>query len=318
MRMMRLVVRNSSICLLAMAASSALSQSFPSKPIRLLPGEAGGGGDYTARMVSQQMSGYLGQPVVVDNRPSGLVPEIVAKAAPDGYNVLVLAGNIWTGPLIQPANYDAVKDLAPITLMTKTPLVVIVHPGVPVNSVADLIALAKAKPGTLNYASGPIGGSAHLGAELFKSMAGVNIVRVPYKGTGPALLGLVGGETQIMINNVVPAIPHIQAGRLKGLAVTSAKPFALLPGMPTVSESVPGYEFVAVFGALTTAGTPPAVIDRLNRDIVRALNDQQVKQKFLKEGSEVAGSSPGEFADFIKSDITRVDKLIKDENIKSE
>jgi tripartite-type tricarboxylate transporter receptor subunit TctC len=306
----RWVIAATSIAL-ALPFSKTRADDFPTRPVRVLAGEVGGGADVAARMLTDAMSIGLGQPVVVDNRPSALAGDTIAKASPDGYTLAITGSVAWITPLLQKASYDPVKDFAAITLATETPLVLLVHPSVPASSVKDLIQMAREKPGVLNYASGPVGGSAHLGAELFKYMTQTNIVRVPYKGTGPGLNALMGGEVQVMINNAGPAIPQVRAGRLKALAVTSAKPTPLLPGLPTVAESVPGYEFTAIFGLFTRAGTPAPVVNRLNKEIVAALSQPQVKERFFKDGSEVVGSSAVEFATTIKDQYTELGKVIQ-------
>jgi tripartite-type tricarboxylate transporter receptor subunit TctC len=223
------------------------------------------------------------------------------------------------GPLLQPLPYNPLKDFAPIMMMTRQPGVIMVHPSVPVSSIKELIALAKAKPGVLNYGSGNSGGIAHLGFELFKSMAGVDIVRIPYKGAGPAGNALIAGEVQVLLATATAATPHMKSGRAKALAVTTAQRSALIPGLPTVAESgVPGYEAASVYGMVTTAGTPTAVVNRLNRELVRILARSDVKEKFLLSGTEVVASTPGEFAAFLKSEIARMSKVIKDAGIRAD
>ena len=302
------------------ASPVARAQDFPIKPIRFLTSsEPGGGGDIVLRIVRQDLTSALGQPVVVDNRPLAISGEIVAKAPPDGYTAAAYGTTLWLGPLLQPLPYNPLKDFAPITMMTRQPGVIMVHPSVPVSSIKELIALAKAKPGVLNYGSGNSGGIAHLGFELFKSMAGVDIVRIPYKGAGPAGNALVAGEVQVLLATATAATPHMKSGRAKALAVTTAQRSALIPGLPTVAESgVPGYEAASVYGMVTTAGTPAAVVNRLNRELVRILVRSDVKEKFLLSGTEVVASTPAEFAAFLKSEIARMGKVIKDAGIRAD
>ena len=304
--------------LMVFGAGSVCAQGYPHKPIRIITTEVGGGSDIAARLIAQGMTGPLGQPVIVENRGGGatISGEIVAKASPDGYTLFVAAGTLWIGPLLRKTPYDPVKDFAPITLVVSTPNLLIGHPSL-ANSVKELIALAKAKPGQLNYGSGATGASSHLAAELFKSMAGVNIVRIPYKGSGLAVNAVIANEVQMMFPNASIAIPHVKSGRLKALGVTSAEPSAVLPGVPTISASgLPGYESVLHTGLFAPAKTPAAIITRLNRDIVRYLGTPEAKELFLRTGgSEVVANKPEQFAAKIKSEMVRLGKLIKDVGI---
>jgi tripartite-type tricarboxylate transporter receptor subunit TctC len=212
--------------------------------------------------------------------------------------------------------YDPVRDFSPITLVTSAPNVLVVHPATPAHTVRELIALAKARPGTLNFSSSPAGGTSHLAGELFKAMAGIDIVWVPYKGAGPALVALVGGEVQVMFGNPLAVAPHLKANRLRALAVTTPEPSALAPGLPTVASSgLPGYESRAMQGIWAPAKTPAAVVQRLNQEVLRALSVPEIRQKILDSGAEPAGSSPEEFAELIKSDMARMGKVIKNAGI---
>ena len=301
------------------STSTGSGQAYPNKPIRIVTSEAGGGTDFATRIVAHELANSLSQPAVVDNRPSGLTGEIVAKASPDGYTLLAAADSFWIGPLLQKTTYDPVKDFAPITQLVSTPDILVVHPSVPVRSVKELIALAKAKPGGLNYASGAAGSANQLAAELFKHMAGVDIVRIPYKGSGPAINSLIAGEVQIMFPNAAAVMPHVKSGRLRALAIGSAQRSALLPALPTVAESgVPGYEATTPTGMFAPAKTPAAIIHRLNQEVVRLLNQADVKVKFLDTGSEVVGDSPEEFAAKIRSDIVTLGRVIKDAGIRAD
>ena len=300
-----------------LGAGAVSGQNYPNRPVRIVCSQPGGGGDFAARMISNAISGSLGQQVIVDNRASVLPGEIVAKAPPDGYTLLLDAASFWIGPLLQETPYDPVRDFLPITLTDKSPSVLVVHPSVPVNSVKELIALAKAKPGTLNYGGPGPGSTPHLNTEMFKSMAGVNIIYVPYKGSGPAVLGLIGGEIQMMIGTAASVSTQIKAGKLKALAVTSPQPSALFPGLPTIAASgVPGYDSEFIQGVFAPAKTPGAVINRLNQEMVRALKSAEVKEKYLNAGIETVGSTPEEFAAAIKSSIAKWSKVIKDANIR--
>lgn len=301
-------------------AGVASGQNFPNKPIRIVTSEAGGGNDVQARLIAQGLTGALGEQVIVENRPSGIIPgDIVSKAQPNGYTLLLYNNALWTGPLIQSTPYDAVKDFSPIVAVAKAANVLVVNPALPVHSVAELIALAKAKPGELNYGSSGTGASNHLAAELFRVMAGINIVRINYKGAGPALTALLAGEIQLMFPTAGAVAPHIRTGRVRVLAVTSAEPTALAPGVPTVAASgLPGYESISIYGIFAPARTPRVLIDKLNREIVRLLNRADIKEKFFNAGMETMGGSPEQLAVTVKSEIARVGRVIKQAGIRSE
>jgi tripartite-type tricarboxylate transporter receptor subunit TctC len=305
--------------IVVLGAAAVYGQDYPNKPMRIITAAGGGATDVAARLIAQGLAGGFGQPVVVENRPSSLVGEIVAKAPPDGYTLLVVGSAFVIGPLLQKTSYDPLRDFSPISLTSSSPNILVVHPSLPVKSVKELIALARARPGELNYGSGPAGSSPHLAAELLKSMAGVNIVRISYKGGGPAVIGLIGGEVQLMISPAGSVSTNIKSGKLRALAVTSAQPSALLPGLPTVAATgVPGYESSSLVGMLAPAGTPETISNRLNQEIVRVLNRVDVKEKFLNAGLETIGSSPGQFAATMKSEIAKWGKVIKGAGIKDE
>jgi len=292
-------------------------QEYPSKSIRIVTAAAGGGSDFTSRVVAQGISGPLGQPVIVDNRTAILAAEAVLKAPPDGYTLLVTGTSFWVGPLLQKAPYDAVRDFAAVVQIAREINLVAVHPSVPAKSVKELIALAKARPGELNYALTVVGSSNHLSAELFKSMAGVNIVGIAYKGSAAGITALISGEVQLSINDAGLVSPHVKSGRLRALAVTSAEPSALVPTLPTVAASgLPGYEAVSMTGLWAPAKTPGTILNRLNQEIVRFLRTAEAKEKFLNNGAETVGSSPEQFASTIISDIAKWGKVIKDAGIK--
>jgi tripartite-type tricarboxylate transporter receptor subunit TctC len=244
----------------------------------------------------------------------------VAKAQPDGYTVLLHGSGLWLLPFMrEDVPWDSLRDFSPITLAISSSNLVVVNPSLPINSIKDLIAVAKARPGQLNDAGGQTGASTHLAAELFKAMAGVDIVRVPYKGVGPALNALIAGEVQLSFTNPGAATPHVKSGRLRALAVTSAQPSALLPGLPTVAASgLPGYEAVSIFGLFAPARTPAAIINRLNQESVRFLNLAQTREKFLNSGVETVGSSPEQLAATVKSEMARMGKVIRDRGIRAE
>ena len=297
-------------------AGTAFAQDFPSKPVRMVTSAPGGGGDVIARLIAQAISGSLGQQVIVDNRGGVISSETVAKAPPDGYTLLSQPNSFWLLPFMQKVSYDPVRDFLPVSLTVTSPNVIVVHPSLPVKSVKELIAFAKARPGQLNFAAGSTGSSSHLAAELFKMMAGINIVYIPYRGAGPALNDTLGGQVSLLFSNTAAAGPHIKSGRLRGLAVTSAKPSALAPGLPTAASSgLPGYEAAAIYGVFAPAGTPATLVTRLNQEIVRALNRPDVKEKFFNAGVEVVASSPEQLATIMKSDMVRLGKVIKDAGI---
>jgi tripartite-type tricarboxylate transporter receptor subunit TctC len=305
----------------ALRAEISNSQNYPSKPIRVLTTAPGGGGDNALRFIAPIVSLRLEQPVIVDNRANtaNVGAEIVSHAAADGYTLIAYGSTIWIGPLMQPASYDPIRDFAPITMMTRSPGIVVIHPALAVKSVKELIELAKARPGVLNYGSGNAGSSSHLAMELFKSLSGVNIIRIPFKGVGPAVNALVGGEVQVMLATAAAAIPYTKSGRLTGLAVTSANPSPVAPGMVTVNESgLPGYEFTSGSGIWAPAKTPAAIIARLNREIAASLNQPDIKQRLLASGAETVGNTPKEFAENMKSEIVRMGKVIREAGIRVE
>ncbi len=293
-------------------------QDFPSKPIRIITGLAGSDLDLVMRLIAQGISGSLGQPVLIENHGPDLLAEIVFKAPPDGHTLLFSTQNLWVAPLIRNTPYDAVRDFLPITLVAASPLVFCVHPSVAANSIEELIALAKARPGELNYSSGLDGSTSHLGGGLFTHMAGVNMVRIPSKHGMAGIKDLIDGKVQLMIPATAMGMEHVKLGRLRALAVTSAQPSAVAPRLPTVAASgLPGYEIIQTMGMFAAAKTPAAVIKRLNQEMVRALNESDLKEKLLNIGVDVVASSPEEFALRMKSEIAKWRKLIKDTGIKT-
>jgi tripartite-type tricarboxylate transporter receptor subunit TctC len=301
--------------LLPTAAAWSASATYPSRPIRIVTSEPGGGNDILARIMAEGINNSLSQRAIVDNR--GIVAaEIAAKAAPDGHTLLVYGSNIWLTPFLRnKVAWDPIKDFAPVILAVQLPNILVAHPTLAAKSVKDVIALAKAKPGELNYAAGTIGVSPHLAAELFKALAGVNITMVPYKGGGPALNGLIGGETQIMFPNAGAVMPHIRSGRVRGLAVSTAKPSALVPDLPTIASTVPGYETMAVIHMFAPAKTPVAIIDVLNRETARTLNKPEIKERLFNIGAEVVASTPAQLGAYMRADMEKMGKVIKDAGI---
>jgi tripartite-type tricarboxylate transporter receptor subunit TctC len=292
--------------------------NYPNRVVRIVTPATGGGSDVLARMIAPALTESMGQQVIVDNRGS-IATEIVAKSPPDGYTILIDGSPLWLLPLFRSVPWDPLKDFAPLTLAVNSPSMLVVHPSLPVKSVREFIALAKARPGQLNYAAGTIGATPHLAGEQFKIMAGVNVVRVPYKGSGPGLIGLMSGEVEFMFPGAASAWMYVKQGRLRGLAICSLKPSALFPGVPTVSASgLPGYESVSPQGIVAPAKTPAAIVARLNQELVKALNRADTRQRLGELGIEVVASTPEDYAASMRRDIDRTAKLIKDAGVRTE
>lgn len=308
-----LVLFTSGLVLLAATSAPTHAQTYPSRPIRIVTSAIGGGNDFNARILAHGLTPLLNQQIVVDNRGGAFVPPLtVSRATPDGYTLLAQNNGIWTAPLLEKAPYDYDKDLAPITVIARSPNVLVVHPSLGANSVKELIALAKASPGAINYASGVVGASNHLAAELFKYMTGVNLVRISYKGSGPALNDVVSGQVKIHFGTTGAVTPHVRSGRLKGLAVTSAEPSPLAPGLPTVSASgVPGYVAETTYGLWAPAKTPDAILQRIHRDTLKVLSTPEIRERMHNGGVEPVGSSAQAFAAEIKSEAARMEKVVR-------
>jgi tripartite-type tricarboxylate transporter receptor subunit TctC len=307
------------LCMAALATGKVYGQTYPSKPVRFVTSEPGGGADTAARIIGRGISASLGQMVVVENRPPIIIPgETVAKSLPDGYTLLLFGGTHWLQPLLREnVPYDPIRDFAPVTLVSSSPNIMVVHPSMPVKSVKDLIALAKARPGQINYASGGMGSSNHLAAELFKAMADINVVQINYRGTGAGVNAVIAGEVQLMIANAPSVSAHIRSGRLRALAVASAQPSVLAPGLPTVTASgLPGFESVSTLGIFAPAKTPAAIINRLNQELVKFLQSPEAKERFLSIGAETVGSSPEQLETTVKAEMSRMGKVIRDANIR--
>ena len=302
-------------------ASSTLAQTYPDRLIKIVvPTSAGGGNDAMARIVGSRLSERLKQPVIIDNKPGGngaIATEFVAKAPGDGYTLIF--GYIAThgiNPALSKVNYDPVKDFAPIAEIAEAQGVLVVHPSVKANTVAELIALAKAKPATLTYASAGNGTAPHISGELFKQLAGVDMLHVPYKGSGPAVTDTLAGQTQVMFPSIVAANQFIKAGKLRALAVTGNKRSPLYPSLPTIAEAgVPGFQITQWYGFFAPAKTPPAVVDRLNKEIVAIMNEPDTKKKFADLGADIVTNSPAEFGKFVQSETARWGKFIKEAKI---
>jgi tripartite-type tricarboxylate transporter receptor subunit TctC len=311
-------------CLIT-APPAALAQSYPSRPIRIVvPFPPGGGTDIGTRIIAQKLQEAWGQPVVVENKPgaAGIVgTEYASKAAPDGYTLMM--GNIGTHAinvsLYKKLPYDPIKDFAPISQVAGLPLFLVVHPSVPANSVKELIALAKAKPGQLNFSSSGAGGAPHVAGELFKNMAGVDIVHIPYKGGAPAVVDLLSGQVTMSFATVLESLPHVKAGKLRALAVTSARRSAAMPDIPTMSEAgVPGYESISWLGLYAPAGTSKEIVNKISAEAVRIINLAEVKEKLLQQGAEPIGTTPEQLAATLQSDTAKYARIIRDSGYKAE
>jgi len=310
---------------LALSAAAAHAEVYPARPIRMIVAyPPGGGTDIVGRMIAQKLGETLGQSVIVENRggASGNIgTELTARAAPDGYTVLVgnVAPNAINVSLFKNLPFDPVADFAPVSLVASTPNVLVVNPSTPARTVKEVVALAKARPGTLNFASAGVGSSSHLAGELFRILAGADIVHVPYKGAGPAMIDVLSGRIQLYFATMPAAMPHVKSGKLAPIAVTSAKRSQALPELPTVAESgVPGYEASTWYGVLAPAHTPSAVIARLHAEIVRILAEPELRARLADQGFEPVGNSPEEFGAYIKSEIAKWGKVIRDAGIRPE
>jgi tripartite-type tricarboxylate transporter receptor subunit TctC len=293
------------------------AQTFPNRPLRMIVGfPPGGPTDLVARLAAQHLSEKLGQQVVTDNRPGAggsVAGMLMAKAAPDGHTLFTASnGEIAISPnLYKKMAYDPAQDLAPVSRIGSSQLVLLVHPAVAAQSVKELVALAKAKPGTINFASSGVGSTAQLSAELFKTLAGIDIVHVPYKGAGPALADLMGGQVQMLITGFSAALVHIKSGKLRALGVTGAQRVKAMPDLPTIGETVPGYQMNSWYGLFAPAGTPPPIINRLQGEIAAMVKRQDMSDRFISLGLEADASTPQEFAVQIKDEIGKWAKVIK-------
>lgn len=305
-------------------ACTAAYAQYPNKPIRLVvPYPPGGPTDFVGRAVAAKLTELLAQQVVVDNRPgAGTVigSEMIARATPDGYNLLFgTGGGTFLAPLILPnVPYDPEKDFAPVAMLVMSPQVLVVHPSVGANSVKELIAIAKAKPGQLNFSSVGTGTSPHLGGELFKSLAGVDIVHVPYKGTAPGMTDLIAGRVQLAFSSIPTVLTHVQAGRLKMLGTGGTKRSHALPDIPPIADTLPGFELVTWYAVFAPARTPAAIVNRLNGEIAKVLNDADIQNRFGAQGLEPVVMTPQELRRYTESDVSRWTRLIKAANIKAQ
>jgi tripartite-type tricarboxylate transporter receptor subunit TctC len=309
---------------LALCAGTAHAQSYPTRTVRIVvPYAAGGNTDFTARSVAQKLTDILGQQVVVDNRPGGATnigTELVAKAAPDGYTLLMGgASNAINMSLFAKPPYDTLRDFAMVSLCVQGANVLAVHPTLPARTLKELIALAKSKPGQLNFSSSGIGSSNQMAGELFKVMAGINIVHVPYKGNAPAITDTIGGQVEMTFSGVPALVPHIESGRLRGIAIGSLQRFPALPNVPTFDESgLKGYEATTWFGLMAPIKTPRDIVTRVSAETDKVLKSADIKQRFMVEGLEPMGGTPESFAKFVKSEIDKYAKVVKAAAIKQQ
>ncbi len=307
-----------SLALTLLSGAVANAQEFPSKTVRIVASEAGGGGDFIARLLAQALTPVFGQQVIVENRGGGVVAgEVVARSAPDGYTLLLYGNTLWLLPLMRKqVPYDPQKDFLPITLAGKGGNVLVVHPSLPVKSVKELIALAKARPGQLNFSTAAPGTINHLAGELFNSMAQVSIVRISYRGSPSAVNAVLSGVVLLLFATLAPARPHIQAGRVRPLGVTTATRSTTYPDLPTIAEAgLPGFEAVSVHGVFAPAKTPEAIISRLHQEMVRVLHRPENRERFTSIGTEAIGSTREELAAEIRAEIVRMGKVIREAGI---
>lgn len=310
--------------LLAAFVAPAVAQSYPDRPLRLIvPYAPGGGTDLTSRLIARRLTENFNQQVIVDNRAGGasnIGCEIAARSAPDGYTLLTAGISFSINvSIFARLNYDPVKDFDPVSLVATVPLIVVVNPSVPATSIRELIALAKAKPGTLNYASGGTGTANHIAGELFKYMTATELVHVPYKGGGPALADVIGGQVQLLFNTMTSTVGFMNSGKLRALAVTGAKRSPSVPNLPTVAEAgVPGFDVGAWFGIVVPRGTPRPLVNKLNSEIVRITRQPEAREQFAAQGAEAVGSTPEEFGRHLRVEIDKWAKVTKAANMRAE
>jgi tripartite-type tricarboxylate transporter receptor subunit TctC len=306
---------------LAAAAAGAAAQQYPSKPVRfVVPFVAGGPTDIQGRMLGEKLAQRLGQQFIIDNRGGAngnIGMEIVAKAPPDGYTLVIATVGTWAvNPSLYKLAFDVTKDFAPIILVSTSPAVLVVHPSVPANNVKELVALAKSKPGKLNYGSSGVGGLGHISGELFCLMSGTKMVHIPYKSSAPSLTDLIAGQIEVLFNNAISTVPHIKSGKARALAVTSAKRMPALPDLPTIDEAgIKGYDNSSWSAVGATAGTPKAIITRLNSELAAILKTPDIQEKSAAVGADVIGGTPEQFAAYLKSEIAKFARVVKEAKI---
>ncbi len=317
-----LLLSAAAVLLTAMTAAVA-ADDYPNKPVRLIiPFPPGGSNDVVGRMVATKLGEQLGKQIVVDNRAGAggtIGSEMAAGAAPDGYTLLIVSLAHAVNPSLYKLKYDPVKAFAPVAIFATGPNVLAVNPSLPINSVKDLLDHAKKKPGELLYATAGVGSFQHLGAELFRVMAGIDTVHVPFKGGGPAMIDVMGGHTQYLLGSLIQTTPHIRSGKLRALGTGGKQRAAILPDVPTIAEAgVPGYEAVNWWGLVAPAGTPAAIVQKLHKEATAVLSSADVQKQFAAEGASVAQMTPAEFTAFIETEMTKWARVVKEANIKAE
>jgi tripartite-type tricarboxylate transporter receptor subunit TctC len=321
--MMKLTTKILLAAATVVAAPAVYAQQYPTKPVRIVvPFAPGGGSDFIARFMAQRLTAALGQQVIVENKPGAggiLGIEAGIKSPPDGYTLTLIASSYTVNPSVYKINFDPVNDITPIIQISQGPLLIVVKPSLPVKTTKDLVALAKSKPGQLNFASSGQGSVIHLATELFDSMAGVKMNHIPYKGTGPALTDTIGGQTDLFFSSTATALPHVQSGKLRAIAVTTAKRIPALPNVPTVAESgVPGYEVILWHGLIGPKGLPRPVVDRINGEVTKALKLKETGEQLQNDGVDPAGGTPEQFGAQIKKEIGIWRKVAADAGVKAE
>jgi len=303
--------------LAAAAVPDAVAQAYPSKPIRIIAlSSPGSGPDIVGRLIGSRLTEAWGQQAIVDPRPAatGIVgAEIASKAAPDGHTMVIVTSQaVIVSVMYEKLPFNLIRDFAPITMVASTPFILAVHPAVPAASIQELVALARSKPGSLHYGSGGSGSPPHLSAEIFKSMTGTDMLHVPYKGVTPAMIDAVAGQVQMLISVIPAVLPTIKSGRLRALGVTSAKRTALVPDVPTIAETVPGYEFIGWYSLFAPANTPSGIINKLNAEIVKGLNTPEFRERFVALGAEPSTSTPQALAAYLREQTEKMRKAVKD------
>ena len=305
------------VMLAAAAVPDAVAQAYPSKPIRIIAlSSPGSGPDIVGRLIGSRLTEAWGQQAIVDPRPAatGIVgAEIASKAAPDGHTMVIVTSQaVIVSVMYEKLPFNLIRDFAPITMVASTPFILAVHPAVPAASIQELVALARSKPGSLHYGSGGSGSPPHLSAEIFKSMTGTDMLHVPYKGVTPAMIDAVAGQVQMLISVIPAVLPTIKSGRLRALGVTSAKRTALVPDVPTIAETVPGYEFIGWYSLFAPANTPSGIINKLNAEIVKGLNTPEFRERFVALGAEPSTSTPQALAAYLREQTEKMRKAVRD------
>ena len=315
-------MRAATIAMGCLVAGAVAAQSYPARPLRIVvPFAPGGPNDILARVIGQKLTEAWGQQTIVENRAGGgtvIGTEAVARAAPDGYTLLMISTSHTSNPSLRKLPYDPVRDLEPVILVASGPNVVLAHPSLPARSIKELIAVARARPGEVAYGSGGAGTSTHLSGAMVGLMGGVQMIHVPYKGAGPATIDLLSGEITWMVGTILPSMPHIRSGRLRALAVTGLKRSPVLPDVPPVADTLPGFEATSWYGVAASGGTPREIVMKLNQEIARRINTPDVRERIAGEGAEIVGGSPDQFGAFYRAEIEKWGKIIRAAGIRLE